>query len=57
MQNLDKLIMILNNQPNDARTGYFFLATMEMTNFLKSKDKMDKFEEEFEDARYFDSLN
>jgi hypothetical protein len=38
MQNLDKLIMILNNRPNDARTYYFFLATMEMTIFLKIED-------------------
>jgi len=50
--------MILNNPQNDARTGYFFLATMEMTNFLKAEDKMlDNFEEELQDVGYFDSLN
>ncbi len=49
--------MILNNWPNDARTNYFFLATIGMTNFLKAENNLlDNFEEELEDARYFDSL-
>ncbi len=50
VQNIDKLIMILNNWPNDAWTGYCFLVTMGMTIFLKTEDKLlDNFEEELED--------
>jgi hypothetical protein len=49
--------MILNNWPIDARTDYFFLATMGMTIFLKVQYKMlDNFEEELKDVGYFDSL-
>lgn len=56
VQNLDKLVMILKNWPNDARTNCSSLVVMGMVEFLKVEDKMlDDFEKELEDFGYFDS--